>query len=583
MRTLTRAIAAAVAIALCACAGAERRSGMVVSTSAIASRVGADMLARGGNAVDAAVATAFALAVTHPVAGNIGGGGFLLWRNADGSADAYDFREMAPAAATPTMFVKDGAYDAALHHDSYHSVGVPGTVAGLHLAWRDHGTLPWHDLVEPAVKLARDGFIVSDGLAQSLAEILPRMQSYPASVAQFSREGRPYAAGETLRQSDLARTLERIARDGPAGFYEGVTAELLVRDMQAHGGLITLDDLRNYRAVKRAPLRGSYRGLEVIAMPPPSSGGVALLEMLNMLERERWTRADFGSAAAVHMQVECMRRAFRDRARHLGDPDFNPGIPVEWLTSKEYARTQAQSIDRARAGRSAPADATSATHESEQTTHLSVVDGALNAVSLTYTLEQGYGSCIVAPGTGFLLNNEMGDFNAQPGRTDDTGLIGTKPNLAAPGKRMLSSMCPTILAKDGTLFMVTGSPGGRTIINTVLQTILAVVDFGMGAQEAVDAGRFHHQWLPDRIVYEPGALSPETIAALGAMGHTLKEGRKQGVAEVIVVLQDGELDGGCDRREPDGAAVRVDALRGRRDPSPRRRRRSSSNCTMCGA
>ncbi|MGA1224911.1 MAG: gamma-glutamyltransferase, partial [Phycisphaerales bacterium] len=231
MRTLTRAIAAVVAIALCACAGAGRRSGMVVSTSAIASRVGADMLARGGNAVDAAVATAFALAVTHPVAGNIGGGGFLLWRNADGSAVAYDFREMAPAAATPTMFVKDGAYDAALHHDSYHSVGVPGTVAGLHLAWRDHGTLPWHDLVEPAVKLARDGFIVSDGLAQSLAEILPRMQAYPASVAQFSREGRPYAAGETLRQSDLARTLERIARDGPAGFYAGVTAALLVLDM----------------------------------------------------------------------------------------------------------------------------------------------------------------------------------------------------------------------------------------------------------------------------------------------------------------------------------------------------------------
>ena len=534
---------------------------MVVSTSAIASRIGADVLARGGNAVDAAVATAFALAVTHPVAGNIGGGGFLIWRSADGGADAYDFRETAPAAATPEMFLRDGAYDPSLHHDSHLSVGVPGTVAGLHLAWRDHGSLPWRELVEPAVQLARDGFVVTEGLAQSLAEILPEMQAYPASVAQFSHGGRPYAAGEILRQPDLARTLERIAREGPAGFYEGPTAELLVKEMRAHGGILTLGDLRNYRAIKRAPLRGSYRGLEVIAIPPPSSGGVALIEMLNMLEAERWTRADLGTAAAVHLQAECMRRAFLDRARHLGDPDFNPGIPVARLTSKAYARALAQSIDRTRAGRSAPTDASAVARESEQTTHLSVADGARNAVALTYTLEQGYGSRIIAPGTGFLLNNEMGDFNAEPGRTDETGLIGTRPNLAAPGKRMLSSMCPTILAKDGTLLMVTGSPGGRTIINTVLQTILAVVDFGMGAQEAVDAGRIHHQWLPDRIVHEPGALPSATIAALEAMGHTLKEGKKQGVAEVIVIRSDGSLDGGCDRREPDGAAVRSGAPR----------------------
>ena len=562
MRPLLRIIACLAFVAPCACKGALPRGGMVVSTSAIASRVGAEMLAGGGNAVDAAVATAFALAVTHPVAGNIGGGGFLIWRNADGSADAYDFRETAPAAASPTMFMRNGAYDAALHHDSHLSVGVPGTVAGLHLAWRDHGTLPWRELVAPAVRLARDGFVVSDGLAQSLAEILPKMQAHPASVAQFSRDGRPYAAGEILRQPDLARTLERIAERGPAGFYEGPTAELLVREMQAHGGIMTLDDLRNYRAIRRAPLRGSYRGLEVIAMPPPSSGGVALIEMLNMLEGERWTRADLGSATTVHMQAECMRRAFVDRARHLGDPDFNPEIPVARLTSKEYARTLARSIDRTRASLSSPADAAApAAHESEQTTHLSVADGALNAVSLTYTLEQGYGSRIIAPGTGFLLNNEMGDFNAEPGRTDDTGLIGTAPNLAAPGKRMLSSMCPTILAKDGTLLMVTGSPGGRTIINTVLQTILAVVDFGMGAQEAVDVGRIHHQWLPDRIVHEPSALAPATIAALQAMGHTLKEGKKQGVAEVIVVRGDRTLDGGCDTREPDGAVVRVSPVR----------------------
>ena len=536
--------------------------GMVVSTSAIASRVGAEMISRGGNAVDAAVATAFALAVTHPVAGNIGGGGFMIFRDAEGGADAYDFRETAPAAAHPAMFLRGGAYDSTLHHESHLSVGVPGTVAGLHLAWSEHGTLTWSELVAPAIALARDGFVVSDGLAKSLAEVLPKMAPYPASLAQFSHDGRPYAAGETLRQPDLARSLERIAEHGPAGFYEGPTAELLVREMAAHGGAITRDDLKNYRAKKRAPLRGSYRGLEVITMPPPSSGGVALIEMLNMMESERWTTADFGAADTVHFQAECMRRAFRDRARHLGDPDFNGDIPVARLTSKEYAQTLAKSIDRTRAGRSRTEDLREGAGESDQTTHLSVVDRACNAVSLTYTLEQAYGSKIIAPGTGFLLNNEMGDFNAAPGVTDETGRIGTAPNLAAPGKRMLSSMCPTILAKDGALFMVTGSPGGRTIINTVLETILAVVDFGMNAQDAVDAGRFHHQWLPDQIVYEPHALSPEAVASLRAMGHTLKEGKSQGVAEVIVVKRgesrsDCALEGGCDRREPDGAVARA--------------------------
>jgi gamma-glutamyltranspeptidase/glutathione hydrolase len=531
------------------------RQGMVVSQEAVASQVGVEAMRDGGNAVDAAVATAFALAVTHPAAGNIGGGGFLLYRPATGEPVAYDFREAAPAAARPTMFLKDGKYDSALHHDSYLSVGVPGTVAGLHLAWKEHGALPWRRLVQPAVDLARDGFTVTDGFAQDLAAVLPRMQRYPASVAQFSKQGIPYAVGEVFKQPDLARTLERIRDQGPAGFYEGETAALIENEMKAGGGLITRDDLKDYRAKKRVPLRGSYRGHDVIAIPPPSSGGTALVEMLNLLEPHDLRAMGFGSAAYLHLLAESMRRAFADRARYLGDPDFATQMPIARLISKPYAAEVGRSIRPERASVSSPTSFLwpAETHE---TTHLSVADAARNAVALTYTLEQSYGSCIVVPGAGFLLNNEMGDFNAGPGLTDAEGLIGTEPNLARPRARMLSSMTPTVLAKDGRLFMVTGSPGGRTIINTVLQTILNVVDFGMNVQEAVDAPRIHHEWLPDRLEHERWGFSPDTLALLASRGHALAEVPDQGIVEAIAYdAKQDLLEGASDRRAPDGAAV----------------------------
>ncbi|MBP7570260.1 MAG: gamma-glutamyltransferase [Acidobacteria bacterium] len=537
------------------------RDGLVVSQNETASRVGAAVLKEGGSAIDAAIATAFALAVTHPTAGNIGGGGFIVFRPASGAAEAYDFRETAPRRASPTMFLEDGKYSERLHHDSHLSVGVPGTVAGLHLAWSEHGKLPWKRLVEPAIALARDGFTVTDGLARSLRGILPDMKAYPASVAQFSKNGVPYEPGETLRQPDLARTLQRIAERGPAGFYEGETAALIEKEMAANGGLIDREDLKAYRPRKRVPVRGTYRGFEIISMPPISSGGVALIQQLNVLEGYDLKSLGFRSAASIHLIAEAMRRAYADRARYLGDPDFNPGMPVSRLISKEYAAELRRSISAERASVSSPTRFDWPA-ESDETTHLSVVDGDRNAVALTYTLEYGYGSRIVVPGAGFLLNNEMGDFNAGPGLTTADGLIGTEPNLARPRKRMLSSMTPTIVARDGKLFMVTGSPGGRTIINTVLHTILNVIDYGMGAQEAVDAPRFHHQWLPDRISYERWGISPDTAALLQAKGHRLNSIRSQGVAEVIVVNQaENLLEGGVDRRAPDGGAAGVDKRR----------------------
>jgi len=557
---LLAAAAAAVAwtsagTAAAASAPARARKGMVVSQHFIASQVGAEVLWDGGNAVDAAVATAFALAVTHPTGGNLGGGGFLLYRPASAEPVAYDFREVAPAGSTPTMWLKDGAHDPIRHHESHLSVGVPGTVAGLHMAWKDQGKLTWRRLVEPAVLLAREGFIVTDGLARSLRGVLPDMKKYPASVAQFSRAGVPYEPGDLLQQPDLARTLERIAREGPAGFYQGETARLIEEEMKAGGGLITGADLEAYRALRRTPLRGTYRGYDVLTMPPVSSGGVALITMLNILEGYDLGRAGPASAANVHRIAEAMRRAYADRARHLGDPAFNPDMPIERLVSKEHAAALRKTIDEGRASPSDPARFDWRT-EGNHTTHLTAVDADRNAVSLTYTLEDGYGSKIVVPGAGFLLNNEMGDFNAGPGLTDRTGKIGTEPNLAAPGKRMLSSMTPTILSRDGSVFMTIGSLGGRTIINTVLLAIIGVVDFGMNVQEAIDAPRFHHQWLPDELRYEKFGLSPDTRTLLADRGHALVEVASQGVAQAIVYdAKMGVLEGASDRRDRDGAAI----------------------------
>ena len=530
------------------------KRGMVISASAIASDVGFQVIKDGGNAIDAAVATAFALAVTHPTAGNIGGGGFLVYRPATGEPTTFDFREAAPSGSNPLMWMKDGKYDSQVHHNSHLAVGVPGTVAGLHLAWKTSGSKPWKDLVAPAVKLARDGFELSDPLARSLERTLPNFKRYPASYAQFSKNGTPYQAGEIFKQPDLAKSLQLIADKGPAGFYEGETAELLEKEMNANGGFITRQDLKNYQAKQRAPIRGTYRGYDIIGMAPPSSGGISVQLILNILEGHDVKAMGSGSAATLHLLAESMRRAFAERAQHLGDPDFVKTMPIDRLISKDYAAQLRKTINPTQASKSSPTTFSWAT-ESQETTHFSIVDAQRNAVSMTYTLEAGYGSKIIAPGTGFLLNNEMGDFNAGPGLTTEQGLIGTEANLARPGKRMLSSMSPTIISKDGKLFMVTGTPGGRTIINTVLMTIINVIDFGMNAQEAVDAGRIHHQWLPDRISYEERAFSPDTIALLQKMGHTLQQGGTQGVDEVIVYnLKDDMLEGGLDRRQADGGA-----------------------------
>ena len=539
-------------LAVLALSAADR--GLVVSQDRLASQVGAQILAEGGNAVDAAVATAFALAVTHPAAGNLGGGGFMLVRRADGEAECFDFREKAPRAATPGMFQPGGVYSAAVHHQSHLSMGVPGTVAGLHASWKAHGRLAWPRLVAPAIQLAREGFKLSPALAASLAEVLPLMAPHPASLAQFSAMGYPFQAGELLRQKDLADSLARIAAQGPAGFYKGETARLIVQEMKAKGGLITRKDLADYRCVARQALRGSYRGVDVLAVPPPSGGGVALLEMLNILEGYDLAHLGASAPLTIHLAAEAMRRAYADRARYLGDPDFNPDLPLARLISKAHAAKLRATLSLTRASTSSPEHFPWPLDHPE-TTHVSVVDRAGDAVSLTYTLEDSYGSKMVVPGAGFLMNNEMGDFNAGAGLTDVTGLVGTPPNLAHPGQRMLSSMTPTILVKDHRLFMVTGSPGGRTIPNTVLWTILGVVDFGLGAQAAVDAPRFHHQWLPDELRYEQGRLPGALGAALRGMGHTLVERKSQGCAQVILADSLGRLTGGADGRWADSAAV----------------------------
>jgi gamma-glutamyltranspeptidase/glutathione hydrolase len=531
---------------------------MVVSERLLASQAGRDVLEAGGNAVDAAIATGFALAVTSPANGNIGGGGFMVIRFPDGSVTALDFREKAPLAAHSEMFVgPDGEYSREMHHDSHLAVGVPGTVAGFDKAHKLYGTMNWSRLVYPAVALAEDGFPLSEGMAGSLAGFVQRNR-YAATISAFSKDGIPYEPGEIFRQPDLGATLQRIMLDGRDGFYRGETARMLVEEMRRSGGMIGLDDLERYRARERAPVRGTYRGYDVISMPPPSSGGTALVQMLNVLEGFDLAAMGAGSADYVHHVTEAMRRAFRDRAAFLADPDF-VDVPVHALTSKEHAADLRASIESARATASDPEDVAAATallHESDETTHYSVVDADGMAVSVTYTLEAGYGSGITVPGGGFLLNNEMGDFNARPGLTNEDGLIGTMPNLARPEQRMLSSMTPTILAKDGELVAVIGSPGGRTIINTVLHLVLNIVDHRMNLEDAVAGPRFHHQWLPDRISIEEDGVTPEVRAALEALGHTVRVGGSQGLAHSIMVdPATGELVGVPDPRNPDAGAA----------------------------
>lgn len=533
------------------------RNGMVSSASRLASEVGVETLRNGGNAVDAAIATAFALAVTWPSAGNIGGGGFLVYHGGDGHATAFDFREKAPLAATEEMYLGvDGRVVNNSNHFGPLAVGVPGTVAGLWKAHQELGSLPWAELVAPAVALARDGIPITYSLQTGFARSQGRFRQYPSSSAVFFKpDGSLYELGDTWVQPDLADTLELIRQNGKDGFYAGENARRLAQFMADMGGLITEEDLARYEAVEREPIRGSYRGHEIISMPPPSSGGVVLVEMLNILEGYDLAAMGHNSAEYLHVLTETMRRAYADRAEHLGDPDFNEGMPLQRLTSKGYAEDLRDTIDPERASPSDPGNFAQA-YESEETTHFSVVDKDGNMVSLTYTLEFGYGSAIVVEGGGYLLNNEMGDFNAVPGVTDANGLIGTPPNLIRPEKRPLSSMTPTIVALDGQPLFAAGSPGGKTIINTTLQVILNVIDHGYNIAESIEAPRIHHQWLPDVTGMEPNGLSPDTIRLYEAKGHRLMSRGTQGAA--MGVYHDREAGlflGASDSRRGDGAAV----------------------------
>ncbi len=514
--------------------------GMVVSTSAIASDVGAAILAKGGNAVDAAVATGFALAVTHPSAGNIGGGGFMIIRTADGKATTIDYREKAPRRSTRTMYLgKDGKIDRSLTASGWLAPGVPGTVRGLHLAHSKYGKLPWAEVVAPSVELASTGFILTKAMSASINGALQRQLSrFPSSVAAYGKNGQAtWKEGDRIRLADLGRALKSIATDGPDAFYTGWIADSLVAQMAANRGIISKRDLAEYRAVEREPVRGTFNGYELIGMPPPSSGGIVLIQTLNMLEAFDITTRAPDSPTYLQLRVEAAKRAYLDRATYIGDPDFVK-VPVDRLTSKKYARTLINSIDTTKATSSVTLGkgiVTKQVAESDETTHYSVVDADGNAVSNTYTLEGGYGSGVVVRGAGFLLNNEMGDFNRKPGETNVQGDIGTTPNLIAPGKRMLSSMSPVIVAKDGQLKLVTGSPGGRTIPNTVVNVVLAVTAFGMNARDAVDMPRLHHQWLPDVATFEPGVATEQTVELLRSMGQTIRVGgRGQGDAHSIV-------------------------------------------------
>jgi len=518
--------------------------GMVVAQEKIGARIGADILRQGGNAVDAAVATGFALAVTYPRAGNIGGGGFMIIHSAERHEDvAIDYRETAPAAATRDMFLgADGKPDIARSRDSALSIGVPGTVAGLALALEKYGSgkFTLADLLKPAIALARDGFVIADDMADTLPGIARRLARWPASAKIFSRaDGTSLQEDDRLVQADLAATLSAIATQGPRGFYQGPVAEKLAAGVREAGGIMTVDDLKSYQPVVRAPVRGSYRGFEIISMPPPSSGGVVLLETLNILEGFPIPDMKQGTAASLHVMIEALKRAYADRARYLGDPDFI-SAPVATLMSKQYAARQRASIDLDRA--TPWTDALSATppREGSNTTHFSVVDSRGNAVSNTYTLNFPYGVGLIADGTGVLLNNELDDFTAAPGASNAFGLVGFEANLPGSGKRPLSSMSPTIVLKDGKPVLVTGSPGGSRIISTVLQVIVNVLDYGMDVAAAVAAPRLHHQWLPDEVRIERG-FADETIAALKAKGHHVVEPLGQTSANSIAVTANGLL------------------------------------------
>ncbi|MEK9280551.1 MULTISPECIES: gamma-glutamyltransferase [unclassified Bradyrhizobium] len=519
--------------------------GMVVAQEKLSAQVGADILRRGGNAVDAAVATGFAMAVTYPRAGNIGGGGFMVIHSAERNEDiAIDYRETAPAATTPQIFLgADGKPDAAKSRDSALGIGVPGTVAGLALALEKYGSgkFTLAQLLDPAIALARDGFVVDDDIADTLPGWYRRLARWPSSARIFSRpDGTPLREGDRLVQTDLADTLSAVATQGPRGFYEGAVAERLAKAVSDAGGIMTPADLRSYEAIARQPLRGTYRGYNIVSMPLPSSGGVVLIETLNMLEGFQLAELKQGSPASLHLLIEAMKRAYADRARYLGDPAFVKA-PIETLIAKDYAAKLRSGILTDRATPSSKiASAATAPREGSNTTHFSVVDAHGNAVSNTFTLNFSYGVGLVADGTGVLLNNELDDFTAAPGASNAYGLVGFEANLPGPGKRPLSSMSPTIVLKDGKPVLITGSPGGSRIISTVLEVVVNVLDYKMDVAAAVAAPRLHHQWLPDEVRVERG-FPDDVLSELKAMGHLVVEPMGQTSANSIAVTANGPL------------------------------------------
>ncbi|WP_416410521.1 gamma-glutamyltransferase [Pantoea sp. App145] len=531
----------------------KAKHGMVASVDATATEVGVQILRQGGNAVDAAVAVGFALAVTHPQAGNLGGGGFMLLRTASGHTTAIDFREMAPARASRNMFLdKQGNADSKLSLTSHLASGTPGTVAGFALAAQKYGTLPLSTLLAPAIKLARNGIIVNDALADDLATYgKENLINHDNSRAIFYKaDGQPYQQGDRLVQKNLAHSLQLIAQQGPDAFYKGKIADEIAGEMAQHGGLIGKADLAAYRAVERKPVSGSYRGYEVFSMPPPSSGGIHIIEILNILENFDLAKMGFGSADAMQVMAEAEKYAYADRSEYLGDPDFVK-VPQQALTSKAYAKSLAQQIDINKArpsseikpGKLEP-------YESNQTTHFSVVDKDGNAVAVTYTLNTYFGSGIVAGQSGILMNNEMDDFSAKPGTPNIYGLVGGDANAVQPAKRPLSSMSPTIVVKDGKTWLVTGSPGGSRIITTVLQMVVNSIDFGMNVAEATNAPRFHHQWLPDQLRVEKG-FSPDTLRLLENKGQHVKVLPAMGSTQSIMIGPDGTRYGASDPRSVD--------------------------------
>ena len=538
------------------------RHGMVASTNEVASSVGVEIMKRGGNAVDAAIAVAFALAVTHPAAGNLGGGGFMMIRLKDGRTTAIDYREMAPGAAHRNVYLDKNGNLIEGEGGSlvgYRAAGVPGTVRGMELALKKYGSgkLTWAQLVEPARQLAGRGFVVTHELARSLYSNREYLEKYAETKRIYLKGGKFYQEGEFFRQPELAATFARLQRFGPNEFYEGETARLIVADMKRNNGLMTMDDLHGYVAKERAPVRGNYRGYEIISMPPPSSGGAVLIQMLNILEGFDLQKLEANSSDRYHLMAEAMRRAFADRAEYMGDADFVK-VPVPGLIDKAYAATLRATINTERASTSEEIRAgRPAGYESEETTHFTVVDAEGNAVSNTYTLNNSYGSAAVAKGTGLLLNDEMDDFAAKPGTPNMYGLIQGERNAVAPKKRPLSAMTPTIvLRKDGSLWFTVGSPGGPTIINTVLCVITNVIDYEMNIQQAIDFPRIHHQWLPDELVGEPLGLSGDTQKALTARGHKLAKLRYLGDAEGIMIEEKtGVRLGATDPRRSDGLAI----------------------------